>query len=137
MEWALFPLDDEVGRLCYDTPLCKVMKKAMMASKLQSKSGLKSKQPKQVANAFYIYKRLFKYVRRYWSALLIAGLASMCYSGVDAWFIYFLKPLLNKGLVEKDHEFLEYAPFLVLGVFMLRGIASFFSNYNIASASRG
>lgn len=91
---------------------------------------------RKVANAFYIYKRLFKYVRRYWMALVIAAVASMCYSGVDAWFIYFLKPLLNKGLVDKNHHFLLYAPFLIMGVFILRGIASFFSNYYIAYASR-
>ena len=69
--------------------------------------------------------------------LVIAGLASMVYSGVDAWFIYFLKPLLNRGLVAKNHHFLHYAPFLVLGVFLVRGVASFFSNYMIATASRG
>jgi subfamily B ATP-binding cassette protein MsbA len=95
------------------------------------------KKPKTVANAFHIYKRLFGYVRRYWLALLIGGLASMLYSGVDSWFIGFLKPLLNKGLVEKNHEFLKAAPWLVLGVFLLRGMASFLSNYFMASASRG
>ena len=92
--------------------------------------------PRQIANAFHIYSRLFTYVRRYWPALLIASVASMLYSGVDAWFIYFLKPLLNKGLVAKNLHFLAFAPLLVMGVFMLRGIASFFSNYSIASASR-
>jgi ATP-binding cassette, subfamily B, bacterial MsbA len=39
-------------------------------------------------------------------------------------------------LVAKNHHFLETAPFLVMGVFVLRGVASFFSNYYIASASR-
>ncbi len=92
--------------------------------------------PKQVANAYHIYSRLFTYVRRYWLALVIAGVASMLYSGVDAWFVYFLKPLLNRGLVARNHHFLSYAPFLVMAVFMLRGVASFFSSYFIASASR-
>jgi ATP-binding cassette, subfamily B, bacterial MsbA len=93
--------------------------------------------PRKVANAFHIYARLFTYVRRYWIALVVAALASMLYSGVDAWFVSFIKPLLNKGLVAKNHEFLKHAPFIVLGVFMLRGAASFLSNYYIASASRG
>jgi subfamily B ATP-binding cassette protein MsbA len=92
--------------------------------------------PRPVANAYYIYSRLFAYTRRYWLALVIAGVASMIYSGVDAWFIYFLKPLLNKGLVAKNEKFLAMAPLLVLGVFLLRGAASFFSNYFISSASR-
>ena len=91
---------------------------------------------KSVANALVVYSRLFKYVRRYWVALVIAMVASMVYSGVDAWFVYFLKPLLNKGLVARNQHFLKLAPFLVLAVFLLRGVASFFSNYNIASVAR-
>ena len=98
---------------------------------------MKQKNPKEIANAFYIYRRLFAYVRRYWAALAIAGIASMAYSGVDSWFIYFLKPLLDKGLVDKNMNFLSSAPWLVLSVFFLRGVASFFSNYFIAVASRG
>lgn len=94
-------------------------------------------QTKHVANAFQIYRRLFRYVRYYLPALIIAGIASMLYSGIDAWFIYFLKPLLNDGLVARNKEFLTYAPLLVLGVFILRGVTSFFSNYYIAAASRG
>lgn len=99
-------------------------------------SKLPFQKPRKVANAFHIYSRLFFYVRRYWLLLLIAGVASMFYSGVDAWFIYFLKPLLNHGLIEKNQHFLVFAPFLVLTVFICRGVASFFSNYYIASASR-
>ena len=93
--------------------------------------------PRQVANAYDIYSRLFHYVRRYWIALVVAAVASMIYSGVDAWFIYFLKPLLNKGLVAKNRSFLTNAPLLVLGVFLLRGVANFFSSYCISFASRG
>lgn len=98
---------------------------------------LRMKQTKTtITNARVIYLRLFTYVRRYWVSLVIALVASMVYSGIDAWFVYFLKPLLNKGLVAHDQHFLRYAPILVLVVFMMRGIASFFSNYNIASVSR-
>ncbi len=93
--------------------------------------------PIPIANAFHVYSRLLKYVRRFWVMLVVAGFSSMCYSGMDAWFISFLKPLLNKGLVSKNHHFLHYAPFLVMGVFIFRGIASFLSNYTIAIASRG
>ncbi|MHB1948819.1 MAG: lipid A export permease/ATP-binding protein MsbA [Gammaproteobacteria bacterium] len=92
--------------------------------------------PKHVENAFIIYTRLFSYIRKYWIALVIAMLASIVYSGIDAWFVYFLKPLLNKGLVGKDREFLRWAPILVLGVFIMRGLVSFVSNYNIALVSR-
>lgn len=100
-----------------------------------SRSMLKD-EPKNVGNAFHIYSRLFIYVRRYWVALLLAMFGSMVYSGIDAWFISFLKPLLNRGLVDKNEHFLSYAPLLVMGVFMLRGVASFVSNYYMTLASR-
>jgi subfamily B ATP-binding cassette protein MsbA len=89
-----------------------------------------------IANALTVYSRLFVYVRRHWLSLMVALLASMLFSGIDAWFVHFLEPLLNKGLVGKNHEFLRWAPLMVLTAFMLRGLASFFSNYNIASVSR-
>jgi subfamily B ATP-binding cassette protein MsbA len=92
--------------------------------------------PRKVANAAAIYARLFTYVRRYWLALVIATVGSMMYSGVDAWFVSSLEPLLNKGLIAKNHSFLHWAPFIVMGVFILRGVANFLSNYFITSASR-
>jgi len=95
-----------------------------------------SRVKKPAVNALVIYTRLFGYVRQYWVGLVIAIFASMIYSGIDSWFVYFLKPLLNKGLVAHDKHFLHWAPLLVLMVFALRGIMSFFSNYNIAAVSR-
>lgn len=94
-------------------------------------------QPRHVANALHIYSRLFQYVKQFLPVLIIAGVSGMLYSGIDAWFIYFLKPLLNDGLVAKNKEFLKWAPFFVLGAFLLRSVTSFFSNYYIAVASRG
>ncbi|MCC2666301.1 MAG: msbA [Gammaproteobacteria bacterium] len=91
---------------------------------------------KRIANASIIYKRLFNYVRCYWLALIIAMIAGMAYSGIDAWFVHFLEPLLNQGLIQKDPHFLKWAPLWVLVAFASRGIASFFSNYNIAWVSR-
>ncbi len=91
---------------------------------------------RQVANAFHLYMRLFVYVKRFWPAIVIGSIGSMCYSGIDAWFIKFLQPLLDKGLVEKRHSFLMMAPLMVMAVFLLRGVASFVSNYFITSASR-
>jgi subfamily B ATP-binding cassette protein MsbA len=94
------------------------------------------KKSRPVANGFVVYRRLFKYVRSYWPVLLIAMAAGMVYSGIDSWFVYFLKPLLNQGLVEKNHHFLKWAPLWVLLAFISRGIASFFSMYYIALVSR-
>ncbi len=81
---------------------------------------------KPIENAYVVYSRLFGYVRRYWLALVVAMAASILYSSIDAWFVHFLKPLLNKGLVNRDKEFLQWAPWVVLAAFIMRGAASFF-----------
>jgi len=83
-----------------------------------------------------VYSRLFRYIRPYMPIIFLGILASMVYSGIDAWFVHFLKPLINRGLVGKEAAFLQTAPLLVLGVFLLRGTASFVSNYTIALVSR-
>src|SRR3990167_9956404 len=92
--------------------------------------------PRKPGNALVIYSRLLVYIKRYWLALLIASIGSMLYSAVDGWFVYFLKPLLNEGLVAKNYHFLRLAPWLVLVAFSVRGVAAFLSNYYIALASR-
>ena len=89
-----------------------------------------------VQNAYAIYKRLFGYVKQFWFALVLSIIASMIYSGIDAWFVHFLKPFLDKGLVAHDHRFLRWAPHMVLAAFLLRGLMSFVSNYNISAVSR-
>lgn len=98
-----------------------------------SKTQLKDK---NIAHALVVYRRLLQYVQRYWLALVVAMIASMVYSGIDAWFVYFIKPLMNKGLVHQDPGFLRWAPLLVLFVFIMRGVISFVSNYSMASVSR-
>jgi subfamily B ATP-binding cassette protein MsbA len=90
----------------------------------------------KLTNPWHIYWQLLRYGQRYWLALLIALLASACYSGIDAWFVYFLEPLLNKGLIAKNQDFLHLAPMLVMLVFCCRGCASFLAGYNIAAVSR-
>lgn len=89
-----------------------------------------------ITSTWITYRRLLRYVRPYLFVLFAALLASMVYSGIDAWFVYFLKPLINRGLVDREPDFLQMAPLIVLVVFILRGISSFISNYGIASVSR-
>lgn len=95
-----------------------------------------TQETREVGNAVYIYSRLFNYVKRYWLAVVIACIASMLYSGADAWFVSFVKRLINDGLLKQDRHFLKLAPLLIMGVFIVRGLSSFLSNYFISYASR-
>lgn len=92
-----------------------------------------SKKPLSVAR---VYARLLRCVWRYWYVLFIALLGNLLSSGIDAFFVYFLKPVLDKGFIAKDPQFLRWLPAMVMGVFVLRGVTSLVSNYALAFVAR-
>lgn len=83
-----------------------------------------------------VYSRLLGYVAKYKLVFFWALTGNVLYSGVDAFFVYFLKPLLDEGFVGRNVLFLEALPFLVVGAFILRAVASITSTYCMAYVSR-
>jgi len=86
---------------------------------------------------FKLYKRLLSYIVKYWPAFVIAMLGNLIYSGIDSGMTYMLKPILNKGFIARDLHFVAFLPFLVLGAFLVRGIANLISSYFISYVSTG
>jgi subfamily B ATP-binding cassette protein MsbA len=91
---------------------------------------------KPAGSAFAIYKRLISYGKDYWMTFVAAIIANLCYAGVDALFTYLLKPLLDKGFIDRDPEFLRYIPILLIFLFLFRAIANFLGNYFMAMVGR-
>ncbi len=88
-------------------------------------------------NGFQIYRRLIKYIFRYWPAFVIAMIGNIAYSGIDSSVTYMLKPILNKGFIARDMHFVHYLPFLVMGAFLVRAIMNIMSSYFMARVSNG
>ncbi len=87
-------------------------------------------------SGFYSYRRLLLYLQQYWSWFLFGIIGTILLASTDAGLIWFLKPLLNKGFVDKDIHFINYLPFILILAFLLRGIANFSSNYCLARVAR-
>ncbi len=83
-----------------------------------------------------VYRRLFKYVwpRKYQFFLGILGGA--IYSGIDAYFTHLMKPILDKGFIDKDQTFIKFMPFVIVGIFIVRGFANFMGNYFMSRVGR-
>lgn len=79
-----------------------------------------------------IYPRLLRYTFKYWHWLLIAAVGMIGYAGADTGLVYILKPLLDGSVVERDPWMIRWIPVFMLGLFTLRGIAGFFSQYGMA-----
>ncbi len=77
------------------------------------------------------WRRLLTDARPLWWALCLALLGNVCYSLIDASFVYFLKPLLDKGFVARDLSFLRWLPVVLMGLFLFRGVSSLCANYGI------
>jgi len=76
-----------------------------------------------------VYARLLNRSKQYWRAFFLAIVANLVYGGVDAGFIKAMQPLVDEGLFNKNSHFLVQAPLFVIGMMLLRGIASFLSGY--------
>jgi subfamily B ATP-binding cassette protein MsbA len=54
------------------------------------------------------------------------------YAAIDSFVFSQLQPLIDKGLDGQDPEFMKWAPFVIVLMFVLRGICHFAGNYPLA-----
>ncbi|WP_163932909.1 lipid A export permease/ATP-binding protein MsbA [Paraferrimonas sp. SM1919] len=102
-----------------------------------------------------VFKRLMGYVAPLKGVLIVAIIALIIYGLVDALFIAFLQPFIDEGFnagksasgmgaevlsaagLEQSNrlDVLAIAPFVVIGMFIIRGLANFVSSYSLAHLS--
>lgn len=87
-------------------------------------------------SALKIYKRLLGSAKPYAAYFVIGVIGTALLSGIDASFMGFIKPIIDRGFVQHQASFIEALPFLVVGIFLTRGIATFLSDYYIRRVSR-
>ncbi|MHA7841160.1 MAG: lipid A export permease/ATP-binding protein MsbA [Gammaproteobacteria bacterium] len=87
-------------------------------------------------NSTSTYFRLLKYGKAYWLAFTLAIVGNLLNSSIDAYYVYLLKPLTDKGFIDKDVAFLFWIPFIILGLFIARACAAFMGNYFMGWVSR-
>jgi ABC-type multidrug transport system, ATPase and permease components len=83
------------------------------------------------SGVFKIYRRLLGYVLPFWQIFALAILGMVVYALTQPAFAALVKPLLDKSFVQHDPQTIRLIPMLVIGLFVLRGLAGFFSTYFI------
>lgn len=93
-------------------------------------------QPASEIDSATLYKRLFRHVLPYkW--VFIAGLAGMLLVAVgDTGFAWVLRPLMDKGFVERDMDYIMFIPFLLVGIALVRAVGDFIDAYCINWVAR-
>lgn len=79
-----------------------------------------------------VYRRLLAYLKPYRLGFVAAILGMVGYSVIDAGFIASVQPFIDRGIQEKDTDFLKLAPLIVIIMFVLRGIFHFTATYCIS-----
>lgn len=85
--------------------------------------------PRLLSNSGAVYRRLLRYVQRYWKPFLGAIAGMLCVAAADVSLAFIIEPLVNRGLIGHDVEFMKVVPFLLVAIFLVRGVADFAGSY--------
>lgn len=84
------------------------------------------------SDSWVIYRRLLRYSAPHWRVFLLAVIGMVMFAGVDTAFIRLIQPLLDGSFIERDPHVMRMVPWAILGLFILRGIGHFMSQYGMA-----
>ena len=76
-----------------------------------------------------LYVRLLRYVAPYWRMFALSILAMVLVAATEPVFPALMKPLLDGSFVNKDPTTIRYIPFALIGLFLVRGVFGFASDY--------
>lgn len=82
-----------------------------------------------------LYLRLLRYVFPYWRIFLVSIIAMAVTAATEPAFPALLKPMLDGSFVNKDPETMRWMPFLIVAIFVVRGVATYISSYAISWVS--
>jgi subfamily B ATP-binding cassette protein MsbA len=75
------------------------------------------------------YRRLLGYVKPYWRMFALSIFGMLVFAATEPLFAAMIKPLLDGSFVERDPDVVRLMPILLVGIFVVRGIAGFINDY--------
>ncbi|MEO5573998.1 MAG: lipid A export permease/ATP-binding protein MsbA [Gammaproteobacteria bacterium] len=87
-------------------------------------------------SAAAIYRRLLRYVAPYWKGFAVAILGMALFAATETGFAALMKPLLDGSFSANDIKTHGLIPALLIGIFLVRGVAGFMSAYCMAWVGR-
>ncbi|GIX29095.1 MAG: lipid A export ATP-binding/permease protein MsbA [Burkholderiales bacterium] len=83
------------------------------------------------SSASRLYLRLLRYVAPYWQAFAGAIVGMIVVAATEPALPALMKPLLDGSFVQKDETLMRLVPLAIVGVFLIRGLASYLGDYCI------
>jgi len=79
--------------------------------------------------SYTVYRRLLGYARPYWRPFSVSILGMLVYAATEPLFAAMMQPLLDGSFVDRDINVVRTMPFLLVGLFVVRGIAGYVNTY--------
>ena len=83
-----------------------------------------------------IYRRLLGYAKPYWRMFALSIVGMLFYAATEPAFAAMMKPLLDGTFIERDMETVRLMPILLIGIFLVRGVAGFINSYFLSLVGR-
>ncbi len=83
-----------------------------------------------------VYSRLLTYAKPYWPMFTLGIVGMAAFAAADVGFIALMRPLLDGTFIERNAETIRLMPFVIIGLFLLRGAAAFGSAFGMAWVGR-
>ena len=80
-------------------------------------------------SARLIYRRLLGYAKPYWRPFAISIFGMLVYAATEPLFAAMMQPLLDGSFVDRDINVVRAMPFVLVALFVVRGIAGFVNTY--------
>jgi len=82
------------------------------------------------------YRRLLGYTGVHWQILLLAALGMVADAACTTLFAKLIKPMLDRLFIDKDPVAIFWMPLWIIGIFAVRGLASYISDYGMSYVGR-
>ena len=83
-----------------------------------------------------VYRRLLRYLKPNWPIGLLAMVAMVVEACAAGGFTWLMRPMVDGTFIERDATVIAWLPFAIVGLFFVRGIATFVSDVGMARIGR-
>ncbi|MGE5154598.1 MAG: lipid A export permease/ATP-binding protein MsbA [Bdellovibrio bacteriovorus] len=83
-----------------------------------------------------IYRRLLGYARPYWRMFAVSIVGMLVFAATEPLFAALMQPLIDGSFIEKNEDVVRTMPLILVGLFVVRGIAGFINTYFLSWVGR-
>ena len=94
-----------------------------------ARTALRSPEGAGERSAREVYRRLLGYVRPYKGMFAVSIAGMLVFALTEPVFAAMIKPLLDGSFVDRDPQVVRLMPFVLVGIFLVRGVAGFVNTY--------